>query len=57
MFTEPLGGWRHAEALPQWTKKDCAHKIQWLVDTQYPEAKKVVLVMDNLNTHTISSCR
>jgi hypothetical protein len=55
MFTEPLGGWRHAEALPQRTKKDWAHKIQWLVDTEYPEAKKVVLVMDNLNTHTISS--
>jgi hypothetical protein len=55
MFTEPLGGWRHTEALPQRTKKDWAHKIQWLVDTQYPDAKKVVLVMDNLNTHTISS--
>jgi hypothetical protein len=55
MFTEPLGGWRHAEALPQRTKKDWARKIQWLVDTQYPEAKKVVLVMDNLNTHTMSS--
>jgi hypothetical protein len=55
MFTEPLGGWRHAEALPHRTKKDWARKIQWLLDTQYPQAQKVVLVMDNLNTHTISS--
>jgi hypothetical protein len=55
MFTEPLGGWRHAEALPQRTKKDWAHQIQWLLYKEYPEAEKVVLVMDNLNTHTISS--
>jgi hypothetical protein len=55
MFTEPPGGWRHAEALPQRTRKDRAHKIQWLVDTQYPGAKKAVPAMDNLNTHTVSS--
>jgi hypothetical protein len=55
MFTEPLSGWRHTEALAQRTKKDWARKIQWLLDTQYPAAKKVVLVMDNLNTHTPSS--
>jgi hypothetical protein len=55
MFTEPLSGWRHTEALPRRTKKDWAHKIQWLIDTRYPAAEKVVLVMDNLNTHTISS--
>jgi hypothetical protein len=51
VFTEPLAGWRHVEALPQRTKKDWAHKIQWLLDTEYPAAEKVVLVMDNLNTH------
>ena len=55
IFTEPLAGWRHADALPQRTKKDWAHKIQWLLDEQYPDAQKVVLVMDNLNTHTVSS--
>jgi hypothetical protein len=54
VFTEPLAGWRHVEALPQRTKKDWAHKIQWLVDMQYPAAEKIVLIMDNLNTHTIS---
>ena len=55
MFAEPLSGWRHVEALPRRTKKDWARKIQWLVDTRYPAVKKIVLVMDNLNTHAISS--
>ena len=55
IFTEPLDGWRNAEALQRRTKKDWAHKIKWLLDEQYPEAEKVVLVMDNLNTHTLSS--
>ena len=51
MFTEPLAGWRHALALAQRTKRDWAHQIKWLLDEQYPTQKKVVLVMDNLNTH------
>jgi len=55
LFTEPLNGWRYTEALPQRTKKDWANKMQWLLDEQYPEAEKMVIVMDNLNTHTISS--
>ena len=55
IFTEPLAGWRHVEALPRRTKADWAGKIKWLVDEQYPLAEKIVLIMDNLNTHTISS--
>lgn len=55
IFTEPLGGWRHAEALPRRTKIDWANQVKWVLDEQYPEAERVVLVMDNLNTHTISS--
>jgi hypothetical protein len=55
LFTEPLAGWRHGQAFPQRTKKDWAYQIQWLLNEQYGEAEKVVLVMDNLNTHTISS--
>jgi hypothetical protein len=55
IFTEPLAGWRHADALPQRTKLDWARKVKWLLDDQYPEADKVVLVMDNLNTHNTSS--
>jgi len=55
IFTEPLAGWRHAEASPRRTKKDWAGKIKWLLDEQYPDVEKVVMPMDNLNTHTISS--
>jgi len=55
MFTEPLVGWRDVQALPQRRKVDWAQKIKWLLDEQYPAAIKVVLVMDNLNTHKIAS--
>lgn len=55
MFTEPLGGWREAHALPQRTANDWAHQMKWLIDDVYPNAEKIVLVMDNLNTHTIGS--
>jgi hypothetical protein len=55
MFTEPLAGWRHVEALSRRTKQDWEHQIKWLLDTRYPETEKVVLVMDNLNTYALSS--
>ena len=55
MFTEPLGCWREAHALPRRTSVDWADRIKWLVDEAYPDVDKIVLVMDNLNTHNISS--
>lgn len=55
MFTEPLTGWRRAEALPRRTRSDWAVQIKKLVDEDYLDAEKIVLVMDNLNTHVISS--
>jgi len=55
IFNEPLGGWREAEALPRRTKVDWAHKVKWLLDEKYPDAEVVVLVQDNLNTHSLSS--
>lgn len=55
MFTEPLGQWREAHALPRRTAEDWANQVKWLVDEPYRDAEKIVLVMDNLNTHTISS--
>jgi len=55
VFTEPLGGWRYSEALPHRTKVDWANQVKWILDEQYPDAEKVVLVMDNLNTHFTSS--
>ncbi len=52
MFTEPLSGWREATARPQRTKVDWALEMARLLDTRYKRAGKVVLVCDNLNTHT-----
>ena len=55
MFTEPLQGWRYADAQERRTRQDWAKQIEWLLMEQYPKAEKVVLVMDNLNTHSIAS--
>ncbi len=55
MFTEPLGMWREAHALPRRTCEDWAAQMKWLIDEQYPEVEKIVLVMDNLNTHGAAS--
>jgi len=55
MFTEPLAGWRYTDAQEQRTKVDWAKQIKWLLTEQYPNAKKVILVNDNLNTHNTSS--
>ena len=55
IFTEPLAGWRYAQAFERRTKKDWARRVKWVLDNQYPDVEKVVFVMDNLNTHVISS--
>lgn len=55
MFTEPLSGWRSAVARPRRTCEDWAEMIKWLLDECYPSNDSVVLVMDNLNTHTVAS--
>lgn len=55
MFTEPLKGIRHVHVSKRRTKQDWALRIQEMLDSFYLDAKKVRLVMDNLNTHTISS--
>jgi hypothetical protein len=55
IFTEPLAGWRYAQAFEHRTKNDWALRVKWVLDNQYPDAQKVVLLMDNLNTHVISS--
>lgn len=55
MFTEPLGGWRRVSIKEHRCKQDWAEQIRILVDTDYPDAEKIVLVCDNLNTHNISS--
>lgn len=55
MFTEPLSGRRYADAREHRTGEDRARQIKWMLDEQYPDVKKVVPVMDNLNTHSIAS--
>lgn len=55
LFTEPLRGWRKADAQEHRTREDWAREVRWLLEEQYPDALKVVLVMDNLNTHSIAS--
>lgn len=52
---EPLAGWRHVEVTEQRTRQDFARFVKDLLDQQYPEAKRVVLIMDNLNTHSGAS--
>jgi hypothetical protein len=55
VWVEPLRGWRRVDAQRQRTKIDWAHQVERLLTLDYPDAETVVLVMDNLNTHTIGS--
>jgi hypothetical protein len=55
LFTEPLAGWRHVSACQRRTKIDWAYQIRDLLEIYYPDIPKIRLVMDNLNTHSISS--
>jgi hypothetical protein len=55
MEVEPLGGKRSVKITERRTQVDWAHFIREMLDERYPEAEKVVLVMDNLNTHCIAS--
>jgi hypothetical protein len=52
MFTEPLAGWREVSVRPTKTKLDWAVEMARLLDGRYARCKKVILVSDNLNTHT-----
>lgn len=52
MFCEPLSGWRHVSVRERRTKIDWAQEVAELLRTRYGSAEKVILVCDNLNTHT-----
>lgn len=54
-FVEPLGGVHHVSVREHRKALDRAEEIKYLVDTMYPDVEKIVLVMDNLNTHKSSS--
>lgn len=55
MVCEPLRGWRQVRVSAQRTRIDWADGVKELVDVHYPEAEKIVLVMDQLNTHSPAS--
>jgi transposase len=55
MFNAPLLGWRRASITERRTMIDWALQIKTLVDADFPNAEKIVLVMDNLNTHVLAS--
>jgi hypothetical protein len=55
LFTEPLAGWRHVSVHERRTRIDWANEVRELLEVHYPNALKIRLVMDNLNTHTIAS--
>lgn len=54
-FIEPLGGQHHISVQKHRTAADWAKEIKYLSDVMYPDAEKIILVMDNLNTHKPSS--
>ncbi len=55
MMSAPLEGWRHVKVTDRHTKVDWAILMKELVDEHYPKKRKIILVMDNLNTHKLSS--
>jgi hypothetical protein len=55
MLFEPLAGKRHVKVTERRTAVDFAHVIRDVADVHYPDAEKIVLVMDNLNTHKPAS--
>lgn len=54
-FVEPLGGRHHVSVHEHRTAIDWAMEIKYLSDEMFPDAKKIILVMDNLNTHKATS--
>ena len=55
VMVERLSGYRHVEVTERRTAVDYAHQLQWLADVRYPQAKKIRLVQDNLNTHRLAN--
>jgi hypothetical protein len=55
MLFAPLEGWRHVKVTARRTAVDYAHVLKDLADIHFPQAEKIILVQDNLNTHAPSS--
>ena len=55
MMFQPLAPWRHVKVNERRTAVDFAHCLRDLSDVHFPTAEKIVMVMDNLNTHSLAS--
>jgi hypothetical protein len=55
VMVEPLTGFRHVEVTERRTAVDYARRLKWLADVRYPDAQKIRLVQDNLNTHRLAN--
>ena len=55
LFAAPLGGWRRVSVRERRTGLDWAQEVRDLLEVDYPQAEKVILVCDNLNTHKLGS--
>lgn len=55
LFFDPLRGWRRVRSRPTRTRQDWAEELRTLLEIDYPHAKRITLVCDNLNTHDIAS--
>jgi hypothetical protein len=55
VMVERLTGYRHVGVTARRTAEDYARQLQWLADVRYPQAKKIRLVQDNLNTHRLAN--
>lgn len=55
IFTEPLRSWRHSHVRKTRTALDWSEEIKYLLIEYYPTHQKIILVMDNLNTHVTAS--
>ena len=55
LVSEPLRGWRQVRVSAHRTRLDFAHCIKELADVHYPQADRIVLVLDQLNTHSPAS--
>lgn len=55
VFTEALAGWRHVSVRERRTRLDWAMEVRYILTEAYPDTEKIILVMDDLNTHTKAS--
>lgn len=55
MFVDPHRGWRRVSNRNRRTRMDWAQEVEYLLEVEYPDAPKIQLVSDNLNTHNIAS--